>query len=64
MKKFAAAILIFTVFAASDILFAGNDDYSTAYLCELKNGTLEVRTTLKMPYFTSWNLKGEIPCIS
>ena len=43
----------------TDILFAGNDDYSTVYLCELKNGTLEVRTTLKMPYFTSWNLKGK-----
>ena len=42
-----------------DIQFAGNDDYSTVYLCELKNGTLEVRTTLKMPYFTSWNLKGK-----
>ena len=42
-----------------DIPFAGNDDFSKIYLCELKNGKLEVRTALKMPYFTKWELKGK-----
>ena len=43
----------------TDIPFAGNDDFSKIYLCELKNGKLEVRTALKMPYFTKWELKGK-----
>ena len=43
----------------TDIQFAGNDDYSTVYLCELKNGRLQVYSTLEMPYFTSWKLKGK-----
>lgn len=43
----------------SDIAFAGNDDYSTVYLSELKNGRLQVYSTLKMPHFTNWKLNGE-----
>ena len=42
----------------SDIEFAGNDDFSRVCLCELKNGILEVRSSLKMPYFTKWEFKG------
>ena len=40
----------------TDIPFAGNDDFSKVYLCELKNGRLQIHTTLKMPYFTKWKL--------
>ena len=43
----------------TDIQFAGNDDYSKVYLCEKKNGSLQVHSTLKMPHFTSWKLNGE-----
>ena len=43
----------------TDIQFAGNDDYSTVYLCELKNGRLQVYSTLKMPHFTNWKLNGK-----
>ena len=43
----------------TDIQFAGNDDYSTVYLFELKNGRLQVYSTLKMPHFTNWKLNGE-----
>ncbi|MBO7329587.1 MAG: hypothetical protein J6W00_12550 [Lentisphaeria bacterium] len=41
----------------TDIPFAGNDDFSKVYLCELKNGKLQVVVQLKMPYFEKWNLK-------
>lgn len=43
----------------TDIQFAGNDDYSKVYLCEKQDGRLQVHSTLKMPYFSSWKLKGE-----
>ena len=43
----------------TDIQFAGNDDYSKVYLCEKKNGRLQVYSTLKMPHFTNWKLNGE-----
>ena len=42
----------------SDIQFAGNDDFSTVYLCELKQGKLQVAAQLKMPYFAKWDLQG------
>lgn len=38
----------------SDIHLAVNDDYSTVYLCELKNGNLVVHTKSKHPYVSKW----------
>ena len=42
----------------TDIQFAGNDDFSTVYLCEVKNGKLQVAAQFKMPYVTQWVLEG------
>lgn len=42
----------------TDIQFAGNDDFSTVYLCEVKNGKLQVAAQLKMPCVTQWVLEG------
>ena len=42
----------------SDIVFAGNDDFSTTYLCEKKKGKLQVLATLKMSCVTKWVLEG------
>lgn len=42
----------------TDIQFAGNDDFSTTYLCEMKKGKLQVLATLKIPYVTQWVLEG------
>ena len=42
----------------SDIVFAGNDDFSTTYLCEKKKSKLQVLATLKMPCVTQWVLEG------
>ena len=42
----------------SDIQFAGNDDFSTVYLVELKQGKLQVAAQFKMPCFTHWKLQG------
>ena len=42
----------------TDIQFAGNDDFSTTYLCEKKKGKLQVAAQFKMPCFTHWKLQG------
>ena len=42
----------------TDIQFAVNDDFSTVYLCELKQGKLQVAAQFKMPCFTHWKLQG------
>lgn len=43
----------------TDIPFAGNDDFSTVYLCELKNGKLQVHTKCKFPFFSKWAVSGD-----
>ena len=39
--------------------FAGNDDFSTVYLCELKNGKLQVHTKCKFPFVNKWAVSGD-----
>lgn len=41
----------------SDIPFAGNDDFSTVYLCEFVKGKLVLHTTCRFPLISDWKLK-------
>lgn len=41
----------------TDRRFSGNDDFSTVYLFELKDGKMQVRTKCKFPFFDSWKLQ-------
>ena len=43
----------------TDIQFAGNDDFSTVYLCELVNGKLLVHTKCEFPLISKWDIKGD-----
>lgn len=43
----------------TDLPFAMNDDFSEVFICEMKNGKLQVRSKSKKPYFSKWELKGE-----
>lgn len=43
----------------TDIRFAGNDDFSTVYLCELKNDQMHVYTKCKFPYFSKWTVQND-----
>ena len=42
----------------TDKAFSGNDDFSTIYLCEAKQGKLHIHTKCKMPFFTKFELKN------
>ena len=41
-----------------DMQFTVSDDFSTVYLCELKDGKMQVHTKFDLPYFTRWELKN------
>lgn len=41
-----------------DLAFTCNDDFSTVYLCELKNGKLLPLLKCASPYFSKWTLQG------
>ena len=41
----------------TDIPFAGNDDFSTIYLCELKKKKMLVHSICKFPLITKWELQ-------
>lgn len=43
----------------TDIPFAGNDDFSTVYLFELKNGNLFPHTKCKFPLISKWELQKD-----
>ncbi len=43
----------------TDIRFAGNNDFSTVYLFELKKGKLQVHTRCQFPFITRWELNGD-----
>lgn len=46
------------VIIRTDKAFSGNDDFSTIYLCEAKQGKLYIHTKCKMPFFTKFELKN------
>ena len=41
----------------TDVPFAGNDDFSTVYLCELKKNKLFVHSVCEFPLITKWELQ-------
>ena len=43
----------------TDMAFSGNDDFSTLYLCESKQGKLQVHTKCKMPFFSKFELQNK-----
>lgn len=43
----------------TDLLYSGNDDFSTVYLCELVNGKLLVHTKCEFPFISKWDIKGD-----
>lgn len=43
----------------TDIQFAGNDDFSSVYLVELKAGKLLVHTRCQFSSITKWELNGD-----
>ena len=43
----------------TDIRFSVNNDFSSVYLYELKNGKLRVHTQCRFPLITKWELKGD-----
>lgn len=44
----------------TDIRFAGNDDYSSVYLYELKNNKLTLKAKCEFPSITKWELREDI----
>lgn len=44
----------------TDIFFSASGDFSTVYLCELKNGKLKLHTKCKFPLISKWELKNGI----
>ncbi|MBQ9088135.1 MAG: hypothetical protein IJY46_05065 [Lentisphaeria bacterium] len=44
----------------TDIRFAGNDDYSSVYLYELKNNKLTLKAKCEFPSITKWELSEDI----
>ena len=52
-------VVIFT-----DIQFAGNDDFSTTYLCKFEDGKLRVHTKSKLARVTRWYIKNDILVLS
>lgn len=43
----------------TDIPFAGNDDFSTVYLCEFDGKKLQVHTKCKFPLLCKWKVTGK-----